>query len=69
MAKEYAEYRDVLADLIKTFGDKAWITIEDLKQYDNSCTRTLKKRYGIPKGINGINRSVLARRICQLAHE
>ena len=68
MGREYSEYRDVLADIIAHFGDKAWITVDELSKYDGSCAKTIKKRYQIPKGINGINRNVLARRICQLAH-
>lgn len=68
MSREYPEYRDVLEDIMRTFGDKSWITLDELKQYDGSgCTRTIKRRYGIPKGITGINRNVLARRICQIA--
>ena len=69
MAREFSEYRDVLADLIETFGDKAWITNAELARYEQCDVRTIKKRYGIPDGVNGINRNVLARRICQLAHQ
>ena len=63
------EYRDVLADIIEHFGDKAWLTVDELAKYDGSCAKTIKKRYQIPKGVNGINRNVLARRICLLARE
>ena len=68
MAREYPEYRDVLADLIAYFGQGAWIRVKDLAEYDHSDPRSVRKRYGIPKGTDGINRNVLASRICQLSH-
>ena len=68
MAREFEEYRDVLSDLIESFGDKAWITAAELARYDQCCVRTVKKRYGIPNGVDGINRNVLTRRNCRLAH-
>lgn len=68
MAKEYEEYRDVLADLREAFGDKAWIKVSELARYDGSDPSTIHKRYNIPKGVDGIDRAVLARRKCALAH-
>ena len=62
-------YRDVMADLIATFGQGAWITISPIAQYDgNVDVRTIRKRYGIPKHVKGMNRAMLARKICELAN-
>lgn len=69
MAREYDEYRTVLAALIEQFGQGAWIKVADIARYDGSDPRAVKKRYNIPDGVNGININVLARRICQLAHD
>lgn len=68
MANEFDEYRWVLRDLNEAFGGRAWITTAELARYEGSDKRTIKKRYGIPNGVNGIDRSVLARRKCRLAH-
>lgn len=68
MAREYEEYRDVLADLKASFGDKGWIKVSELARYDGSDARTVRRRYSIPPGIDGIDRAVLARRKCMLAH-
>lgn len=65
--KEYPEYRDVLEALIAEFPKGAWIRVSELAQYDGQDVRTIRSRYRIPDGVNGINRNVLARRICELA--
>lgn len=67
MSKELEEYRFVVADLREAFGDRAWITSAELAKYEGCDVRTVNKRYGIPKGANGIDRSILARRKCLLA--
>lgn len=69
MPRELPEYRDVLEDLIKRFGDKAFITLGEIAEYDGVCTKTARKRYHIPKGEYGLNRCVLARRMCHNAQE
>ena len=66
MSLELPGYREVLADLTAQFGQGAWISIDQIAKYDKSDPRTVKKRYRIPKGANGINRCILARRICEL---
>lgn len=65
--KEPPGYRDVLADLSEQFGVGAWITITQLADYDKADPRTVRKRYGLPKDAKGVNRCILARRICELA--
>lgn len=67
MAREYEEFRFVLADLKETFPN-TWITLGELAAAEGKDPRTIRKRYGIPAGVNGIDRAVLARRKCQLAH-
>ena len=66
--KEHDEYRCVLADLKDAFGNRAWITSAELAKYEGSDVRTVNKRYGIPKGANGIDRSILAQRKCRMAN-
>ena len=68
MAKEYDEYRDVLQELIDVFGEKTFITSAELARAEGCEVSTVNKRYGIPKGQNGIDRAILARRKCQMAH-
>lgn len=68
MSREFDEYRFVIADLKETFGERAWITSAELARHEGCDVRTVNKRYGIPKGVNGIDRNVLARRKCLLAH-
>lgn len=65
--RELPGYRDVLADLTEHFGLGAWITITQLATYDKADPRTVRKRYGLPKDAKGINKALLARRICELA--
>ena len=64
---ELPEYRTVFADLTERFGQGAWITVKQVAEYDQSDPRTVRRRYGIPKGEHGINKSVLAKRICEKA--
>lgn len=64
---EFKGYRDVLADLTEHFGTGAWITITQLAAYDHADPRTVRKRYGLPKNAKGVNRCILARRICEMA--
>ena len=59
---EIEGYREVLADLAGFFGEKAWLSLADIARYDGCDTRTARKRYDIPG--NGINRALLARKIC-----
>lgn len=61
-------YRDVMADLIAAFGQGAWITLAQMAEYDHCDVRTVRKRYGIPKGVKGMNRAILARKICELGN-
>ena len=68
MAMEYPEYRDVLEQLNLVFGPKNWISTAEVAEYDGCCVRTIKKRYGIRKGVGGIDKAVLARKKCELAH-
>ena len=65
--KVQEEFPMVRAGLIEAFGNVAWITLKQLSEYDGSDVRTIRTRYGIPKGVNGINRDILASRICKLA--
>ena len=67
MAREFDEYRLVLESLSESFGNRAWITSAELARYEGCDVRTVNKRYGIPKGANGIDRSILARRKCLMA--
>lgn len=68
MAREYAEYRTVIAYLREIYGDKCWITCAELSKHDGPDVRTIKKLYRIPPGVNGIDIAVLAHRKCELAH-
>lgn len=63
---EFDEYRYVLAELKEAFGDRAWIKTAELARYEGCDKRTVKARYGIPKGVEGIDRTILARRKCML---
>lgn len=63
MESEY--YRDVLCDIISVCGDKAWLTMKDIAKYDHADVRTVRARYDIPANESGINRAVLARKICR----
>lgn len=67
MAREYLEYRDVLADLKETYNDMTFIPCKLLAEKEGCDVRTVKSRYGIPSGQRGIDRAVLARRKCQIA--
>ena len=60
---EIQGYREVLADIAESCGGKAWLTLKDVAQYDGCDVRTARKRYGIEG--NGINRALLARKICE----
>ena len=64
--REQENFPIVRAGLIEAFGNKAWIKTTELARYDGSDVRTIRKRYGIPKGVDGINRDILARKICTL---
>ena len=64
---ELPEYRTVYADLTEKFGQGAWITLSQLAEYDGCDKRTARKRYHIPRSEHGINKSLLARRICEKA--
>ena len=59
---EIEGYREVLADLAGFFGEKAWLSLADIARYDGCDTRTVRRRYEIQG--NGINRALLARKIC-----
>lgn len=63
---EYKEYRFVLEQLRERFGDKNWLALHEIAEYDGCCARTAKKRYGIT-GV-GMDITVLAARKCELAH-
>ena len=63
---ELPGYREVYSDLTERFGQGAWISIKEVAEYDKADPRTVCKRYGIPKGTKGINKAILARRICEL---
>ena len=67
--KEYDEFRFVLEDLKETYGDNPMIRCIDICRAEHTTIKTVKSRYGIPKGARAIDRAVLARRKCQLAHE
>ena len=67
MAREYDEFRYVLASIKEDFPN-TWVDLGELAKAEGKDPRTIRKRYGIPKGQNGIDRAVLARRKCQLAH-
>ena len=67
MSLELPGYRDVLASLNEHFGAAQWITLTQLAEYDRADPRTVRKRYGIPRGVHGINKNILARRICELS--
>lgn len=65
---EYNDYRDVLRDLSETFGkDRIWISAKELAESEGVCVRTIKSRYQIPTGVNGISKTILAKRMCELA--
>ena len=55
-------YREVLADITACLGDKAWLSLTDVAKYDGCDVRTVRRRYGIQG--TGINRALLARKIC-----
>lgn len=62
---ELPYYREVLTDLNERFGKDAWLTLRQIAEYDGVDPRTARKRYGIPRGQNGINKCVLARKIVE----
>ena len=64
---ELPEFRTVYQDLTEKCGQGSWITLKQLAAYDNCDLRTARRRYGIPKKEHGINKSLLARRICEKA--
>lgn len=68
MAREYPEYRFVLADLKDAYGDKIWLTVSEIAKRERRDPDTIHAAYSIPKGVNGINRAVLACRICEIQH-
>lgn len=68
MSRENENYRDVLEDLKKVFGDdRTFISSVDLARAEGCCVRTVNRRYGIPAGAGGIDRVILAKRKCQMA--
>lgn len=64
---ELPEYRLVLENLIHHFGDKGWIGIMELSEFERADYRTVRARYGIPANVKGIDIAVLAHRKCELA--
>lgn len=68
MGREFDdEYRCVLAGLRETYGyGTDWIKCSQLAKREGNVD-TVKKRYGIPQGVNGIDIYILARRKCHLA--
>lgn len=67
--RELPYFRDVMEDLTEKIGESSWVTITQLSRYDRCDPRTARKRYGIPDGVTGINKRVLAHKICELARE
>lgn len=63
---EYKDYRDVLRDLHEIYGCTSWITIGELARLERADNRTVRKRYGIPSGVNGIDTTILAKRKCAM---
>lgn len=63
MARELEGYRDCLEDLKEFFGGKGLLYAKDVARYMQTDTRTVVKRFDIPK--DGITTVMLARRMCQ----
>lgn len=68
MAREFPEYRLVLEHLIELYGSNAWVTVTQLAEVERCDPRTIRKRYSITKGVNGIDIAILAARKCRLAN-
>lgn len=68
MGREYDEFRYVLTSLSEIFPN-TWVTIGELAKAEGKDPRTIRRRYGIPAGQQGIDRAVLARRKCRMAHD
>lgn len=67
MGREFdEEYRYVLEGLREIYGQTDWIKCSDLARREGDVD-TVHSRYGIPKGVNGIDIHILARRKCHLA--
>ena len=62
--KESKEYRLVLEELLRVFGDKHYITVSEIAKYDGICNRSVQKFYGI-KG--GCDICILAHKKCEMA--
>ncbi|MBQ0067355.1 MAG: hypothetical protein KBS60_04120 [Phascolarctobacterium sp.] len=67
--REQENFPYVRAGLIEAFGNRAWLKVTEVAEYDGCDTRTVRRRYGIPKGVYGINRDILARKICSLSEK
>ena len=43
------------------------MTVKEISEYDGCDPRTVRKRYGIQKGVNGLDIAILAKKKCELA--
>lgn len=64
MSREHEDYRAVLEQLLKFFGEKRQLSAKDVASYDGCDPRTASKRYDIGKG--GIDITRLALKKCRI---
>ena len=64
---EYKAYRLVLENLYEQFNGKGFVTVQEIAKYDGCDPRTVRSRYGIGRGVQGLDISILAQRKCELA--
>lgn len=66
MPREHEDYRPILAELKERYNSD-FIKVGVIAQREQIDPRTVRKLYGIPKGVPGIDICSLARIKCRLA--
>ena len=65
MAREYEEYRDVLARLLQNYGNADEINLAEYARRNNTTTPTLRKKYNLPPKVKSVDITLFARQICK----
>lgn len=65
MPREYEDYRPLLAELKERYPSE-FARVQEIAQREHLDPRTVRKLYGIPKGVPGIDIFSLARAKCRL---
>ena len=53
--------------MYEQFNGKGRVTVAEIARYDGCDPRTVRARYGIRKGVGGLDIAILAHKKCELA--